>query len=69
MTVKIIKMLDISDGDKYAFESALKVGDQIKDNKYLGTLRRDKVCQPTSNAFSEHIRQPIIKLQCQLYSV
>ena len=32
--VKIIKMLDISDGDKYAIESALKVGDQIKFAKF-----------------------------------
>ena len=32
--VKIIKMLDISNGDKYAIESALKVGDQIKFAKF-----------------------------------
>ena len=32
--VKIIKMLDISDGDKIAVESALKVGDQIKFAKF-----------------------------------
>ena len=32
--VKIIKMLDISYGDKYAIENSLKVGDQIKFAKF-----------------------------------